>query len=103
MKIELAENNNTCEAMIEGRLDSAHAPEAEEQLKAAADKYDTLILNLEKLEWSSSAGMRVFKSLNSRMTKKGGTLIFRNVGESVMKVFDWMGFSAFFNIENPEK
>ena len=48
--------------MLEGRLDTVTAPELEEELKASLDGVDELTLDFEKLDYISSAGLRVLLS-----------------------------------------
>ena len=47
---------------IEGRLDTSTAPDLEGFLDAEAAGTDALVLDLEKLEYTSSAGLRVLLS-----------------------------------------
>ena len=45
--------------MLEGRLDTVTAPDLEKELKASLDGVKELVLDFEKLEYISSAGLRV--------------------------------------------
>ena len=83
---------------LEGRMDAVSAPELDEALKAEIDDIDELVFDLEKLEYTSSAGLRVLLSAQKMMNKKGGMVI-RNVRPEIMEIFDLVGFSDLLNIE----
>ena len=51
--------NGTAAFELEGRLDTITAPELEKELKASLDGVSALALDFKKLEYISSAGLRV--------------------------------------------
>lgn len=57
-----------------------------------------LIINMEALEYLSSAGLRVLLSAQKRMNKLGDMVI-RNVNETILEVFEVTGFSNILTIE----
>ena len=79
--------------VLEGRLDTTTAPQLESELKAALDQADTLVLDFEKLEYISSAGLRVLLTTHKKMLSAGGTLTIANAVPAVREVFDITGFS----------
>ncbi len=81
-----------------GRLDTVTAPELEAELEKILPNTNALVLDMEKLEYISSAGLRVILKAQKAMNTKG-TMKLSHVGESVMEVFDITGFSDFLNIE----
>ena len=99
MIINKALDQSTLTLYLEGRLDTGSAPYLEDALSASLDGVTTLILDLAKLDYLSSAGLRVLLSTHKRMSGQGGTMTLRNVGETVKDVFDITGFSDFLNIE----
>ena len=78
---------------VEGRMDTATSP----QLQAEVDKHiasaDKIILDIAKLEYVSSAGLRVFLTTDQGMLDKGGELNLKNVPKAIMDVFEMTGFS----------
>ena len=84
--------------VLEGRLDTTTAPQLESELKAALDQADTLVLDFEKLEYISSAGLRVLLAAQKVMAKKGGMTI-RHVNDVIMEIFEVTGFIDILNIE----
>jgi len=95
MVIKLVKRDNAGELIVEGRLDSNSAPEAEAIFTQVAGRFDKIVLNLEKLEYTSSAGLRIIKNLQVQMNKKGGELALKNVNKMVMEVFEMTGFAGF--------
>ncbi|MGL5256539.1 MAG: STAS domain-containing protein [Proteocatella sp.] len=76
---------------LEGRLDTTTAPQLEAELKSSLEGVDNLTLNFEKLEYLSSAGLRVILSAQKVMNKQG-EMVIKNVNETIMEVFEVTGF-----------
>ena len=83
---------------LEGRLDTATAPQLEEQLKAQIGNVTELVLDFEALEYISSAGLRVLLSAQKIMNRQGSMKIM-HVNEVIREVFDVTGFSDILTIE----
>ena len=95
MDIKLVNRGNAGELILEGRLDAASAPDAELIIMQTADRFDRIILNLEKLDYTSSAGLRIIRNLQVKMNKKEGELLIRSANSMVMEVFEMTGFASF--------
>lgn len=91
------ENGNAAFA-LEGRLDTVTAPELEKEIKSSLDGVTSLVFDFGKLEYISSAGLRVLLSAQKIMNKQGEMKI-TNVDEPIMEIFDVTGFSDILNIE----
>ena len=92
-------NGKALEVALEGRLDTMTAPELEAELNKSMGDADTLTLDFSKLDYISSAGLRVLLSAHKVMSAKGGMKI-TNVNEIVQEVFEVTGFSDILTIEN---
>ena len=90
--------NNILTIALEGRLDTITAPQLEADLSDALNGVATLIFDIEKLEYISSAGLRVLLAAQKKM-KGQGDMIVKNVCETVMEIFDVTGFSEILTIE----
>ena len=86
------------EIALEGRLDTMTAPELEKELKAEMEGAETLVLDFEKLDYISSAGLRVLLSAHKVMSSRGGLKI-THVNEIVQEVFEVTGFADILTIE----
>ena len=82
------------ELQIIGRLDTTTAPDAEKLMMDTIERFDSLILDMEQLEYVSSAGLRALKRAHIAMRKKGGSLAVKNVSSAVMEVFEITGFAG---------
>ena len=83
---------------LEGRLDTNTAGELETELKTVIDSVDEIVLDLEKLAYISSSGLRVLLSAQKAVVKHG-TLKLVHVNDAIMDIFDLTGFSEFLTIE----
>ena len=91
-------NGTELKIALEGRLDTMTAPELEAELNQNLENVETLILDLSKLEYISSAGLRVLLAAHKRMSAKGRMKVL-HVNESISEVFDVTGFSDILMIE----
>ena len=57
-----------------------------------------LVFDFAKLDYISSAGLRVLLAAHKQMSRKGGMTV-KNVNEIVQEVFEVTGFSDILNIE----
>ena len=82
---------------LEGRLDTTTAPKLEE-LRGSVDGVSRLVFDLAKLEYISSAGLRVLLAMQKLMNQQR-EMVLQNVNEAVMEVFEVTGFSDILSIE----
>ena len=98
MTITKKANGNDLVIALEGRLDTMTAPELEAELNKSMGDAETLTLDFSKLDYISSAGLRVLLSAHKVMLRKGGMKV-TNVNEIVQEVFEVTGFADLLNIE----
>lgn len=97
MTINKTQNGQELILAIEGRLDTMTSPELDAVI-AEIEGIDSLVLDIEKLEYISSAGLRVILAAQKKMNKQG-SMVVKNVCETVMEVFDMTGFVDILTIE----
>ncbi len=83
---------------LEGRLDTTTAPQLETEFKRSIADVTELVLDFAKLEYLSSAGLRVLLSAQKVMNKQG-SMVIKNVNETIAEVFEITGFSEILTIE----
>ena len=98
MKINKKAEGSTLLIALEGRLDTSTAPELEAELGKSLDGAAELCFDFAKLDYISSAGLRVLLSAQKRMNKQGSMKLI-NVGETIMEIFDVTGFTDILTIE----
>ena len=86
------------EILLEGRLDTTTSPMLETELTQSIDGLTELIFNFEKLEYISSAGLRILLAAQKIMNKQG-SMVVKNVNEIIAEVFEVTGFSDILTIE----
>ena len=82
---------------LEGRLDTVTAPELEKEFKDTLEGVSELTLDFARLEYISSAGLRVLLAAQRIMSKRGGMKLL-NVGETIMEIFEVTGFADILTI-----
>ena len=90
--------NNALFVALDGRLDTTTAPQLETDLKSSLEGVEALTIDAEKLEYISSAGLRVLLSVQKIMNRQG-TMKLIHVGETIMEIFEVTGFSDILTIE----
>ena len=98
MIIQKTVSGTTLTVALEGRLDTTTAPKLEEELRSSVDGITRLVFDVEKLEYISSAGLRVLLAMQKLMNQQG-EMVLQNVNEAVMEVFEVTGFSDILCIE----
>jgi len=98
LNLEKKMENGSLTVALEGRLDTSTSPELEKELKASLDGVTALTLDFEKLEYISSAGLRVLLTAQKTMNKQGTMRILR-VNDTIREIFEVTGFSDILTIE----
>ncbi len=97
MTINKIQNGAEATLQVEGRLDTVTAPELEKAISELNDA-DSLVIDFVKLDYISSAGLRVLLAAHKSFSKKGGMTV-KNVNEVVADIFDVTGFKDILNIQ----
>lgn len=99
MTITTQIQDNMLTVLLEGRLDTTTSPQLEEELNHSLNGIQKLVLDFEKLSYLSSAGLRVILATQKQMNKQG-TMVIKNVNETIMEVFEITGFVEILTIES---
>jgi anti-anti-sigma factor len=88
-------------ARLAGRLDSSSAQPAEESFgRLLANVTPLLAIDLSKLDYISSAGLRVLLVVAKRMQQSKGKVVLFGLGPNVREVFSISGFDKIFAIQD---
>ena len=98
MTIQQIRNGNALTIALEGRLDTMTAPELEAALKTALEGVEELTFDFEKLDYISSAGLRVLLAAQKTMNQQGSMKV-KNANEIIMEIFEVTGFADILTIE----
>jgi anti-sigma B factor antagonist len=98
MTIEIKRNAKEITIEVVGRLDTITAPVLEKTISENLGGIQSLVLDFKKLEYISSAGLRVLLGAQKKM-KNSGSMKLINVCEDVMEVLEMTGFADILTIE----
>lgn len=98
MTIEKYAENEKLTLKISGRLDTTTAPDLEKEIGGSLEGVEELVMDMEGLEYISSAGLRVILKAQKQMNTQGSMKLV-NVNDSVLEVFDITGFIDILTIE----
>lgn len=99
MLIEQEKQEEKLILKLSGRLETATAPMLQEAVEKIQKDVTELRMDMKKLEYISSAGLRVLLAAAKKMKSKGGDLVVYRVNEEVMEVFEITGFHEILNIQ----
>ncbi|MBE6134106.1 MAG: STAS domain-containing protein [Erysipelotrichaceae bacterium] len=99
MEIIKTLDGNCLTIALTEKLDTTSAPALEEELGKSLEGVETLIFDFSKLNYLSSAGLRVLLNTQKVMLKKG-KMIIKHPNDVIMSVFDMTGFSTILTIED---
>ena len=84
---------------VESRpYDVLNSEEARTTMLKAAEEANDLILDLEKLDFMASSGLRIILELAKRMKQKGGNFTVKKPKPVVLDVLEMTGLSSILNI-----
>ncbi len=98
MKVDKKTNGKKLTVTIEGRVDTTTAPDLEKEIKGSIENISDLVLDFEKVEYISSAGLRVLLSTQKIMNRQGEMSLI-NVSSDIMEILDVTGFSDILTIK----
>lgn len=104
LRIELEEIEHRVILRVDGRVDAASAPILERKINSLIDEdHYHLILDFTRVDYLSSAGMRVLLSATKKLKSKKGALILFSVTDDVSEVIKMAGFDKILHICATEK
>ncbi|MCR4562506.1 MAG: STAS domain-containing protein [Bacilli bacterium] len=98
MNIKTKKEDKVLSVIVGGRIDTNTAPELSEFLKANMPEAHDLVLDLEGVDYVSSAGLRVILFAQKTMSGKGGTMKVAHVNHDIMETFELTGFTDILTI-----
>lgn len=99
MEITINKENEKLALTVSGRVDTTTAPRLEAAVNENIEGMTELIFDIEKLEYISSAGLRVILVSQKRMNKQG-RMVIRHANADIREIFDITGFSDIITIED---
>ena len=99
MQISSETKDNITVVRLDGNLDTNTSTEAQDYLNKAIDEgVAKVVVSFEKVDFVSSAGLRVLLATAKRLGGSGGSLRVCGLNETVNEVFEISGFSTILNV-----
>lgn len=98
MNVEISTNENVVIITIEGSIDSKTAGGLQAQIMEKVLETNHALLNLSKVDFVSSAGLRVLLMVYRQIKSKNGKVILVGVSDEIKDVMSMTGFISFFRI-----
>ena len=97
--IEIEHDQGILFVRLDGRLDAASSPLLEKKLvELTSVEKAKVLLDFAKINYLSSAGMRLLLSTTKKLTKNAGGLHLCSVNEEVMEIIKMAGFERIIHI-----
>lgn len=101
--IQTNTEGETHKITVKGEIDASSSIELDNALKHAADNYKRILMDLNELEYISSAGLGVFISYLEELEKEGVSLVIYGLQIKVREVFEILGLQHLMNIAVTEE
>ena len=96
MNISKSVTGNQITLVLEGWLDTQAAPELESAIAEIPGDAESLVIDMEKLEYISSSGVRQIVAAHKKM---GGNLVVHNAPQGIFSVFEATGINKKIRFE----
>jgi len=97
MNFNVKTDNDRMVIELDGRLDTMTSPQLDEFLHTYLDGVKQLVFDLSRLEYISSAGLRVLLYAHKTVSRNGNMIVI-GCSEEVTEIFDITGFSDIMDI-----
>jgi anti-sigma B factor antagonist len=94
--IQVSETEGVTVVTVDGELDTNSAPIAQQQIVPLAVAGVRLVLDMTKVPYMSSAGIRVLLSTYRQVTGNGGKIVLVGLADDVKDTMSVTGFLKFF-------
>ena len=99
--MDVTKKQNGSELLLElsGSIDSGTSPELNAVIEQSLKGINSLILDFKKIDYISSAGLRVLLATFKTLSGRVGNMIIRYPNQNVMDIFTMTGFDNILTIE----
>ena len=104
LEIDLEEIDHRVLLRLDGRVDAASAPLLEKKIRQLVDeKHNELLLDFSRVDYLSSAGMRVLLFFAKKLSQEKGSFALFSLSEEVKEVLKMAGLDKVLKIFSSEK
>jgi anti-sigma B factor antagonist len=98
MNVSAKKSGNIDVVEVEGSIDSKTAPDLQQSVLNIISESNTVVLDITKVSFVSSAGLRVLLMVYRQLKAKDGKVVLVGVSEEIQEVMHMTGFINFFEI-----
>ena len=91
-KVVTEKTENVLTVKVRGHLDVVNASELEAYIQPELGSVSQIVMDLEEVEYVSSAGLRVLLAAQQKMESKGGGMTLIHVSPVIREIFEMTGF-----------
>lgn len=103
MKIKSDKKNGITILSFEGKLDSNTSPDVQEKVLPMITKGIKLVLDMEKCDYLSSAGLRILMMIGKLLNREEGKGVLSGLSTDLQDIMEMAGFGQVFkNFDNIE-
>lgn len=95
MQIEIQTRDNITFVTLDGDIDASTAPQVQGQVLPLAKSQSQILMEMSKVPYMSSAGLRMLLSTYRQVTAKEGKLVLVGVSEELLETMALTGFLDF--------
>jgi anti-sigma B factor antagonist len=88
---------------LEGSIDGKTAPQIREEFSVALPQVQKLIIDMSRVEYLSSAGLRLLLLLYREISARKGKLVLVRVSPDIRTVMSHTGFLSFFTLADSQQ
>ncbi|MHB8620094.1 MAG: anti-sigma factor antagonist [Chloroflexota bacterium] len=104
MNIAVSTSSQITTIALEGDLDGSSAPQAQQQIVPLAQPGARIVMDMSKVPYMSSAGIRMLLATYRQVTGNGGKIVLAGLVEEVKDTMQVTGFLNFFTaVETAEE
>ena len=103
MNVTTLSEPNVTRVELEGSIDGKTAPHIREELSAALQQVRKLIIDMSRVDYLSSAGLRLLLLLYREIASRKGQLVLVGVSPEIRTVMSHTGFLNFFRLADSQQ
>ena len=99
MEIEKKYDEKELTISVEGRIDTITSNDLEKEITDEMGNFDSLIMDFNKVDYISSAGLRLLISTQKKLKPDNIPFVIKNANDTVKEIFRMSGFDKLLKIE----
>jgi len=99
LKVDVEEHGDKRILRLEGKLDAVTSPMLENKISTLLEQNQKkLLIEFGKIEYLSSAGMRLLLATTKKLKARGGLCVLSSINDEVLEIIKMAGFERILNI-----